>query len=114
MKNYVMAISLSLITFTGIALPPIANAEELNPAEVQTPDYAKWGKLAMKETKAKYPQADIIDYLHEGSKKKGNKKVEIFKLWLKQDNKEFGVFVNIEFDPKTEEVASITFKETDR
>ncbi|WP_042220920.1 YqzG/YhdC family protein [Oceanobacillus manasiensis] len=112
MQNLLIAISLGLSAFIGQALPP-ADVEPQQ-EQVQTPAYAKWGKIAMKETKAKYPNADIIDYLHEGSRKNGDSEVEMFKLWLKQDNKEFGVYVNIEYKPETEEVTSITFKETDR
>jgi len=37
-------------------------------AQQDTPAYAKWGKLAFKETQLKYPNADIIDYLHEGQR----------------------------------------------
>jgi hypothetical protein len=75
-----------------------------------TPAYAKWGLLAMKETKSKYPNADIIDYLHEGSEIKGDSTIEKFKLWLKEGDKEFGVFVRIEFTTKTEEVVNINFE----
>src|SRR5690625_4537043 len=76
--------------------------------------YAKWGKLAMKETKQKYPDAQIIDYLHRGRQKRGDAMVEMFKLWLRGENREFGVFVNIEFDSETEKVLHITFLETDK
>ena len=34
------------------------------------PPYAKWGKIAVLMTKEKYPQADIIDYLHIGRRPK--------------------------------------------
>src|SRR5690625_6094740 len=50
--------------------------------------YAKWGKLAMKETKQKYPDAQIIDYLHRGRQKRGDAMVEMFKLWLRGENRE--------------------------
>lgn len=76
--------------------------------------YAKWGKLAMEKTKEKYPDAQIIDYLHRGRQKKDDAMIEKFKLWLRGENREFGVFVSIEFDAKTEEVLHITFLETDR
>jgi len=83
-------------------------------AKTSIPSYAKWGKLAMKETKQKYPDAEIIDYLHKGRQKKGDAMIEQFKLWLRGESREFGVFVNIEFDSKTEKVLHITFLETDR
>ncbi|MET1013184.1 MAG: DUF3889 domain-containing protein [Paenisporosarcina sp.] len=79
-----------------------------------TPSYAKWGLLAMKETKSKYPNADIIDYLHEGKEIKGDSTIEKFKLWLKEDDNEFGVFVRIEYTTETEKVVGIKFEETSR
>ncbi|MEH7238469.1 YqzG/YhdC family protein [Bacillus sp. JJ1562] len=78
------------------------------------PEYAKWGKLAMEETKKRYPSAQILDYLHVGRYKKNGMYVERFKLWLKQNNREFGVFINITFEPDTERVKNITVVETDR
>jgi hypothetical protein len=78
------------------------------------PPYAKWGQLAMKKTHEKYPQAKIVDYLHVGRTTGPQTSVEKFKLWLKGPQKEFGVFVDIEFDNKTEKVISIKFRETTR
>lgn len=68
----------------------------------------------MQKTKEKYPQANIIDYLHIGRDKGADTSVEKFKLWLKQNNKEFGVFVNIIFDNKTEQIIDVKFRETTR
>ncbi|ONK24245.1 hypothetical protein BLX87_06260, partial [Bacillus sp. VT-16-64] len=68
----------------------------------------------IQKTKEKYPQAKIIDYLHIGSDKKGDTSLEKFKLWLKQNNKEFGVFVYILFDSKTEQIIDVKFRETSR
>lgn len=79
-----------------------------------TPAYAKWGKLAITETQSKYPNALIIDYLHEGSKSEGDSTIENFKLWLKDGDTEFGVFVRIEYTTKTEKVIGIKFQETSR
>ena len=78
------------------------------------PPYAKWGALAVKKTEEKYPNAQIIDYLHIGRVAGPNTSTEKFKLWLKDSQKEFGVFVDIEFNNKTEDVINITFKETPR
>lgn len=83
-------------------------------AQQETPTYAKWGKLAFKETQLKYPNANIIDYLHEGSELKSDSTIEKFKLWLQDDQKEFGVFVRIEYATKTEQVINIEFQETSR
>jgi hypothetical protein len=76
------------------------------------PSYAKWGRVAMKKAHAKYPNAQIIDYLHIGKITGAQTSTERFKLWLKEGQKEFGVYINIEFDNKSENVVKITFKET--
>jgi hypothetical protein len=56
------------------------------------------------KTKAKYPQANIIDYLHIGRDKGADTSLEKFKLWLKQNNKEFGVFVKWLFANQDDEI----------
>ncbi|WP_404451862.1 YqzG/YhdC family protein [Virgibacillus necropolis] len=83
-------------------------------SEQEGPSYAKWGKIAMKETKEKYTHADIIDYLHISREKGMEYSTERFKLWLKKDNKEFGVFVDIKFNNETEQIISIKYRETTR
>ncbi len=83
-------------------------------AETTPPLYAKWGRLAVQKTKEKYPNAKIVDYLHVGRKQGANVTSEKFKLWLKTDRKEFGVFVTITFNTATEQVIGITFQETPR
>lgn len=82
-------------------------------AEESDPPYAKWGQIAMKETKAKYPHADIIDYLHIGREVESKTSKEKFKLLLRENNREFGVLIDITFDNETEEMTNITFQETD-
>lgn len=106
-------------TFIALGLFMTANSTlthipSITHAEGEIPAYAKWGQLAVLETKSKYPDADIIDYLHEGRETKEDSTIEKFKLWLKEGNKEFGVFVRIEFKTDTEEVVNIEFQETDR
>jgi hypothetical protein len=78
------------------------------------PSYAKWGQMAVKETQKKYPNAQVVDYLHIGKVSGERSSTEKFKLWLKGTQKEFGVFVNIEFNNQTEKVINITYKETPR
>ncbi|UOQ84931.1 YqzG/YhdC family protein [Gracilibacillus salinarum] len=90
------------------------NSNTVSAAQEEEPSYAKWGQIAMKETKEKYPQSKIIDYLHVGREKAPEYTTEKFKLWLKNETKEFGVFVDIKFDNETEKVIDITFNETDR
>lgn len=80
----------------------------------ELPPYAKWGQLAMKETKKKYPDAAIVDYLHIGRESDNSQTTERFKLWLRGSEREFGVFIDIRFSTETEEIIEITFRETDR
>ena len=103
-------LALLFISFysTQIELPTLAQTKQ------EIPSYAKWGRLAMQETQTKYPNADIIDYLYEGSELKDDSTIEKFKLWLKEPDKEFGVLVRIEFTSKTEKVLNITFEETSK
>jgi hypothetical protein len=86
----------------------------LIPEEKEEPPYAKWGRLAMKETKEKYPDAAIVDYLHMGRTAENNTVTEQFKLWLRGKEREFGVVVTIRFQANTEEIKEILFEETDR
>ena len=83
-------------------------------AQQEIPSYAKWGQLAIKETKTKYPNAHIIDYLHDGRESKEGSTIETFKLWLKEGDHEFGVVVRIEFTTDTEQMVKIEFQETSR
>ena len=104
-------------TFIALGIFTIVNAapvhiQMLANAQQEVPAYAKWGELAVQETKAKYPTANIIDYLHEGSEPKGDSTIEKFKLWLKDGDSEFGVFVRIEYNTATEKVVGINFQET--
>jgi len=78
------------------------------------PAYAKWGRLAMKKAKEQYPKADIIDYLHVGRIQSAKTTTETFKLWLREDSKEFGVIIKIEFDTTTEQVKRISHQKTSR
>ncbi|SFA96305.1 Protein of unknown function [Lentibacillus halodurans] len=109
MQKLIITISVVLLVtsvFTSGYVTPIAEADN------DIPSYAKWGRLAMKETQSRYPNADIVDYLHQGREEKDTTAVEKFKLWLREDSREFGVFINIEFDSETEEVIDISFEET--
>ena len=104
-------ILIALGIFTFVNLTP-TQIQMLTHAQPENPAYAKWGKLAVQETQEKYPNALIIDYLHEGSESKGDSTIEKFKLWLKEDEHEFGVFVRIEYTTATEKVIAINFQET--
>ena len=69
MKNniYIKIILATVTIFFFIPLPNFSNsAGVVDVHQKPIPSYAKWGRLAMKETKKRYPNADIIDYLHIG------------------------------------------------
>jgi Protein of unknown function (DUF3889) len=102
-------IALGIIMTVNLAptlFPTIANEQQ------EIPAYAKWGMIAIKEIHSKYPHANIIDYLYEGSESKEDTSIEKFKLWLKDDVNEFGVFVTIVFNTETEELITIELQET--
>lgn len=107
---YVTILCFSFIGFGMSNFIP-AGKESVVHAERPTPPYAKWGKIAVEKTKEKYPDAKVVDYLHVGREDKGSNSVEKFKLWLKGPDREFGVFVNVEFNEAKEKVIKITYKE---
>ena len=75
------------------------------------PPYAKWGQIAMQETKEKYPQANIIDYLHIGREVGTKTSTEKFMLLLRENSQEFTLFVNVTFDNATEQLIEVSFRE---
>lgn len=106
MQKCGLLLSMTFVLFIAVA-PVQANDED--------PPYAKWGRIAMQETKSKYPDAFIIDYLHVGRQKDNGSATETFKLWLREENgHEFGVYIAIQFDVDSEKIIQITFEETDR
>ncbi|NRD78571.1 YqzG/YhdC family protein [Bacillus sp. BRMEA1] len=109
-KLFICLFSIVIFVYNNLFLNNFINTTyaQLKPI----PSYAKWGQVAMQMTKEQYPQAKIIDYLHIGRNKGENTSIEKFKLWLKENNKEFGVFVNIKFDNKTEQIIDVKFRET--
>ncbi|MDM5334342.1 YqzG/YhdC family protein [Ureibacillus composti] len=123
-----MRILMSALAILGVlvygrftAASPNSNTESTPSQDVAlpvqeqvAPAYAKWGRIAMEKVMAKYPNANVIDYLHIGREVGDKTSVEKFKLWLKEDSKEFGVFVNITFNNQTEEIINIDYEETQR
>ncbi|MDI7742114.1 DUF3889 domain-containing protein [Lysinibacillus fusiformis] len=112
-----LAVSVLLVLSTiavgkVLTVPP---EDEATSAEEIAPAYAKWGRMAMQNIMAKYPSADVIDYLHIGREVGTVTSVEKFKLWLRaEDNSEFGVYVDITFNNQTEEVVDIKYTETNQ
>lgn len=111
MKKVIFALLFCTISSFGITATIPFYTDYFVHAEKETPPYAKWGSLAVQKTAEKYPNAKVVDYLHIGRENKTNTAIEKFKLWLKSGDKEFGVFVDIEFDKNTEQIVNTTFKE---
>lgn len=74
--------------------------------------YYKWGQVAIQKTKEQYPQAKIIDYFHVGKVSITDYSIEKFRFWIKDSNKEFGVYVDLKINNSTGELIEIQFKET--
>ncbi|WP_088043419.1 DUF3889 domain-containing protein [Bacillus sp. EAC] len=112
MKKSFKFIMMVIVLFFAFTTITIVKSER-----VYEPPYAKWGKIAVEKTKERYPASDVIDYLHIGRERKTTSiSIEKFKLWLrvKDGSREFGVFVNVEFEPSTDRFVGITYQETDR
>lgn len=105
-----------LFSFSLLSMCMLASIESHHTvhAQQEIPSYAKWGSLAVQKTKEKYPRAYLIDYLHIGRENGSKVSTEKFKLWLKQDGREFGVLIDIQYETPTEKLVNITFRETDR
>lgn len=106
-------ICLSLLFGSALSYPFLVQ----QPAHAQQkpiPPYAKWSAIALEKTKAKYPNANVVDYLYVGRNNGDLTSTERFKYWLKEGQKEFGVYVSIEFNNQTQQVTKITYQETTR
>ncbi|MGE7545217.1 DUF3889 domain-containing protein [Sporosarcina sp. FSL K6-3508] len=82
-------------------------------AQSAIPSYAKWSRIAIQETQMKYPHANIMDYLHIGSESRKESTVEKFRLWLREGDKEFAVFVKVTYSIKTNKLIDIELQEMD-
>ncbi|TFE22664.1 DUF3889 domain-containing protein [Cohnella luojiensis] len=81
-------------------------------AATSVPEYAKWGQIAMQQTKARY-RADIVDYLHVGRVRVSQGVAEeVFKLRLREGAREFEVRVTIQFYTSNDRIITINFQET--
>ncbi|TYP77568.1 DUF3889 domain-containing protein [Paenibacillus methanolicus] len=84
----------------------------VHPDEVGAePSYAKWGRIAVKETIKRY-HADVIDYKHVGRQVDSDGLVsETFKLILNKERRQFAVTVQIWFEHQSEQVVRLQFTE---
>ncbi|MGE7945254.1 DUF3889 domain-containing protein [Lysinibacillus sp. NPDC093688] len=107
MRKFYVMLGFFLVLFAvSVHTPTSAYAQQEIPARAQ------WGKVAVKETQAKYPQAKILDYLYEGSEVNEDTTIEKFKLWIKLSDKEFGVQVRIKYVTNTNKLVKVEFQET--
>ncbi|GLB60703.1 YqzG/YhdC family protein [Cytobacillus sp. NCCP-133] len=104
MKKLMISLIALAFLITSYSLPALSGEAF---AERPEPAYAKWGILAMKTAKEKYPSAKVLDYLHISREKKRNSEIEKFKLWVEDGGKEFGLYIDIEFDPQNDRVIRI-------
>ncbi|MFX3635535.1 MAG: DUF3889 domain-containing protein [Candidatus Pristimantibacillus sp.] len=103
MGTRVVVVLLSAAIAFGVYIPAFSHAGAMEP------DYAKWGRLAVQQTASKY-KAEIIDYKYEGYyKDNGGQAEERFLLWIRKENKEFGVRVTIHI--KGNSASSVEFKQ---
>jgi hypothetical protein len=95
--------------------PGLTAAASTKPYAKPEPAYAKWGRMAVNFVHKRYPDAQVIDYLHVGrSRPAAGESAETFKLWLRRGSREFGVFVTITFDDSTGQIRRVSFRETSR
>jgi hypothetical protein len=94
----------------------------LSAATASEPEYAKWGRLAMQQTSAKY-EASIVDYLHIGRTQiSPGIAEEAFKLWLRERRqaqgqarpREFGVIITFRFYTADDRLISVRYEETSK
>lgn len=100
-------------TTTSSGTQSIAFASSAAHVPKVTPSYTNWGLVAVAEAKKKYPTASVVDY------KRFPRIVlspttaqDTFKLWMKDGDHELGLYVYVVFDIASENLRSITFKET--
>lgn len=105
MKNLFIAIGILFATYASDT--PLLTAL----IQKEAPAYAKWSRIALIETKNNYPNAQIIDYLYRGTTSKDDLSTASFQLWLKEDDKEFGVIVTVTYTTATEEFKKVEFEE---
>ncbi|WP_434750304.1 DUF3889 domain-containing protein [Paenibacillus amylolyticus] len=108
MRVLMLTILTLMLGFTGVTTTVSATSGSI-------PDYAKWGIIAVKETQTKY-NVDILDYKHIGrSSLTANQSREQFKLWVRaKDGKQFAVYVNVDFNPNTQQLKTVEFTKSDR
>jgi hypothetical protein len=75
--------------------------------------YIKWVDVAKKQARSKYPSASFIDFLYVGCKSESSTtKYHIYKYWMKDGSRQFGVYVSILVDTESNKVINSSTEET--
>ncbi|MGE8079993.1 DUF3889 domain-containing protein [Peribacillus loiseleuriae] len=111
MRKVLISLLVTLLLCSNSVIP-LKLLNIVSAQQKSIPSYAKWGVFVTKKTQEKYPNAQIIDYLHIGRISGPQSSIERFKLRLRDNRREFGVFINIEYNNETERVIKISYKET--
>ncbi|MDW0111200.1 DUF3889 domain-containing protein [Sporosarcina aquimarina] len=99
-----IAVGLFILNYSPQA--PVADV-----VQADAPAYAKWSRLAIKQTQTTYPKASIIDYLYMGSAQNDGSTVATFRLWLREGKREYAVVVRVTYATETEKLESVKFHE---
>ncbi|MBD1378827.1 DUF3889 domain-containing protein [Metabacillus arenae] len=103
MKKILIATTLILLSVS-----PLGNASFAEEYYVKQTD---WKSIAMKETKKRYPLAQVLFTQKIWDKTRKNMTVKQYKLTLREGNKDFGVYVTISYHPETEKIKSVQILE---
>ncbi|MCU6707198.1 YqzG/YhdC family protein [Paenibacillus sp. J5C_2022] len=76
------------------------------------PSYAEWGRVAMEETAKAYQGASIVDYKYEGRQTGASGEAkEVFRLWLRQDEREFAVRVTVTVETSRDRLVNVKLEQ---
>lgn len=105
---YVKRIAISLFFFMLLSMisqlpfAPHAYGQE-------SPDYQKYGRIAIAVVKEDYAPDEVIEYEYLGRKKlQGNKVTDSFKFIVEENKKELTVVVNITHDLQNNKTLQLT------
>ncbi len=77
--------------------------------QAQTPDYEKYGKIAMAVIVADYPGEEVRDYQYLGRKKLSDTTVEdSFRFQVQENSKKLDVIVKVNHDISNKKLLTIT------
>lgn len=86
----------------------------LTPIHEATPEYARWTVQALEAVKAKYKEAAIKDFLYAGCQPRSRTVTDyVYKYWLAEEGREFGVYVTLSIDPPSGRVIQAKVRASD-